>query len=221
VRREYERLVANATPVEEYKVRHIMTRTREAAQAARDRVRAGESFAAVAADVSIDPGAKVNGGELGWSLPAHFDPAFGAAMVKLKPAGLAAEPTQTRFGWHLIEVEEVKLGKDSLPAFDSVKERIVAKLTSEGAATPSQVNVAAVCRRMVQPEMPAAAVKESISGTVVARMRIVDGRVTEVLDLSGPGVFHPAVTAAVLKYGCDKIDRPVVATQKFEFKAMP
>jgi len=46
----------------------------------------------------------------------------------------------------------------------------------------------------------------------------VDGKVTEIIKVSGPDVFHDAVITALRRYECDRVDTPVIATQKFEFK---
>ncbi|MCC2632969.1 MAG: hypothetical protein K0S48_855, partial [Ramlibacter sp.] len=36
-------------------------------------------------------------------------------------------------------------------------------------------------------------------------------------SLTGPSALHVVVKEALLKYGCDRLDRPVLATQSFEF----
>ena len=217
IQKEYDRLYAAAAPAREYRVRHILVRTKDDAQAALVEIRSGKSFADVAAAVSVDPGSRTKGGELGWSTPALFIEEFSKAMVSLDPAGLAPEPTRTRFGWHVIEVTETKVGKDWFPPLAAVKERIAARLKAGNQEAVTRVPVKAVCRKMVSPEVPAAAVREGTKGTVVAEIRVENGKVAQVLSLSGPSVFHPAVTDALNKYECDRLDRPVVATQAFEF----
>lgn len=51
----------------------------------------------------------------------------------------------------------------------------------------------------------------------VAEMRVENGKVAEVLSLTGPAVFHPVVSQALIKYECDRLDKPVLATQSFDF----
>jgi hypothetical protein len=218
LQKEYDRLYAAAAPVEEYHVRHILVHTREDALAALDRLHRGESFAEVAAKMSIDPGSRMRGGDLGWNVPKAFIKEFSKAMASLKPAGLASEPTQTKFGWHVIEVLQTEMGKQSFPKYQDVKDRIAAKLQGDREAAP-RVSAAAVCRKMVEPEMPAAATREHVSGSVVAEMRVEGGKVAEVTSLSGPSLFYESVTAAINRYECDKFSRPVTATQTFTFKA--
>jgi parvulin-like peptidyl-prolyl isomerase len=216
IQQEYDRLFVSAAPVKEFHVRHILVRTREDAVAVLQRIKSGKSFADIAAEVSIDPGSRSRGGDLGWNVPSSFIEEFSKTMVSLAPAGLAAEPTHTRFGWHVIEVLEAKTGKDSFPPLSAVKNRISARLkNAQGASV--RVGAKAVCRKMVAPEFPAAALQDGTKGTVVAEMRVENGKIAEILSLSGPSIFYPVVIAAVNKYECDRLDRAVIATQTFDF----
>ena len=216
IQKEYDRLLAAFVPVREFHVRHILVRTREDAEAALQEIQSGKSFGEVAARASLDPGSRAKGGDLGWRGASAFAEEFSKTMVALDPAGLAPEPTRTRFGWHVIEVLETKIGKDSFPPLFAVKDRIAARLMATQAASV-RVPAKAVCRKMAAPEAPAAAVRDGARGTVVAEMRVENGKVVEVVSLSGPDVFHAAVTEALHKYECDRLDRPVLATQSFDF----
>jgi peptidyl-prolyl cis-trans isomerase D len=70
------------------------------------KVAAGGDFASLAKELSQDPGSKDKGGDLGVFGPGTMDPAFQTAAFALK-AGEVSEPVRTRFGMHLIKVEEV------------------------------------------------------------------------------------------------------------------
>lgn len=216
VRQEYDRLYAAAAPTLEYRVRHMLLGTREDAVAALERIRAGRPFAEVAAEVSKDPGSRGMGGDLGWAQPSFFVREFAAAMQALAPAGLSPEPVRTAFGWHVVEVLETQTGKQTFPAFDAVRERIAARLKQQ-AADMGRVPAKAVCRKMVAPELLPGSVPEGSRGTVTAEVQVAGGRVVQVLSLTGPEVFHAAVTAALNRYECDRLDRPVIATQTFTF----
>lgn len=61
-------------------------------------------FATIAKQNSQD-GSASEGGQLGWSFPLQYVPEFENAMNRLAP-GVISEPTVTRFGVHLILVEE-------------------------------------------------------------------------------------------------------------------
>lgn len=131
VRAEYDRYVALHGD-HEYKIRHILVETQADAHAALDRIKAGESFDSVARAVSKDPGSASQGGDLGWSVPRDFVPEFGAAMVALAPRGLAVAPIRSTFGWHVIEVTDVR--PSVFPPFESVKGQIVENLRKRKAA---------------------------------------------------------------------------------------
>jgi len=63
----------------------------------------GEDFKQLARQHSEDPGSKMEGGELGWSSPDSFDPAFEAVMNSID-IGEISKPFQSSFGWHILEV---------------------------------------------------------------------------------------------------------------------
>ena len=100
--------------VSQTRSRHILLRTSpqlsaEAAAARlsqyREQILRGEaSFPALAREHSQDGSAR-EGGELGWASPGQFVPEFEAALNLLK-AGEISQPVATRFGVHLIQVEE-------------------------------------------------------------------------------------------------------------------
>ena len=63
----------------------------------------GEDFKQLARQHSEDPGSKMEGGELGWSAPDTFDPAFEGVMNSAD-IGVVSTPFQSSFGWHILEV---------------------------------------------------------------------------------------------------------------------
>jgi peptidyl-prolyl cis-trans isomerase SurA len=94
--------------------RHILIKTGELVSVAeaqrrilqlRERLLAGEDFAATARVRSEDIGSAVNGGDLGWVNPGQTVPEFEKVMNALKP-GEISEPVRSSFGVHLIQVLE-------------------------------------------------------------------------------------------------------------------
>lgn len=77
-------------------------------EAARDRVAKGEDFGKVAEEVSEDPSTKSKGGDLGLFGPGSMVKPFEEAAMALQP-GQISEPVRSRFGWHLIKVNDVKV----------------------------------------------------------------------------------------------------------------
>lgn len=89
-------------------VSHILVATEDEANQVKARLDAGEDFATVAQEVSIDPGSKDQGGSLG-SVPSEnsgFVPEFEQAMDQLQ-AGETSGPVQTQYGYHIIRVESI------------------------------------------------------------------------------------------------------------------
>lgn len=83
-------------------VNHILVQTEAEAAEVLDRLGAGEDFAAVAADVSLDTQSP------GGALPCPTSPYllgddFGDAVTQLE-VGLAPEPIETNFGFHVVDV---------------------------------------------------------------------------------------------------------------------
>lgn len=64
-------------------------------------------FAAQAKLLSQDPGSANQGGDLGWASPDMYDPAFRDALLKLRK-GEISEPVHSSFGWHLIQLLDVR-----------------------------------------------------------------------------------------------------------------
>ncbi|HVC30787.1 MAG TPA: peptidylprolyl isomerase SurA [Steroidobacteraceae bacterium] len=99
--------------VEQIHVRHILLETnalqddatvRQRLQQIRQRILSGkETFAVAAAAASQDPGSASDGGDLGWQSPKAFDPAFTAAIAKMK-VGQISQPFKTRYGWHIAQL---------------------------------------------------------------------------------------------------------------------
>lgn len=95
---------------------HILVETEEEALAVVDRIDAGEDFAAVAGEVSVDSGSGAEGGSLGCSSAATYVPAFAEATVDAV-IGEVTGPVETEFGYHIIVVESrtVAAAEDILP----------------------------------------------------------------------------------------------------------
>jgi peptidyl-prolyl cis-trans isomerase SurA len=108
-----------AMSVTQSRARHILLRPsaqlNEAQARARlldfkKRVQAGQAdFAALAREHSQD-GSAAQGGDLGWASPGMFVPEFENVMNQLAP-GEVSEPLLSRFGLHLIQVQERRQAK--------------------------------------------------------------------------------------------------------------
>jgi len=74
---------------------------------ARKRLVAGEDFGKLAAEVSEDPSAKDNKGDLGYFTVFRMVYPFETAAYNT-PKGQVSRPARTRFGYHLIKVTDVR-----------------------------------------------------------------------------------------------------------------
>jgi foldase protein PrsA len=91
---------------EQVHARHIFTLDVAKAQALRERLAAGENFAALAQQESDDPSTAANGGDLGW-FPKDapmIPPALVQAAFSLQ-VGQISDPVQSEAGYHVIKVD--------------------------------------------------------------------------------------------------------------------
>ncbi|MCS7081880.1 MAG: peptidyl-prolyl cis-trans isomerase [Bacteroidetes bacterium] len=93
------------------RARHILiafgtdkAEARRKAESVLARLRAGEDFAAVAREVSQDPGSASRGGDLGWFGRGRMVKEFEEAAFGARPGQLLG-PVETSFGYHIIRVE--------------------------------------------------------------------------------------------------------------------
>jgi peptidyl-prolyl cis-trans isomerase C len=106
----------------EYKVRHILVEKEDEAKEIIAELQKGAKFEDLAKARSKDPGSKDKGGELGWSLPTNFVKPFGDAIKSTPKGKFSAEPVHTQFGWHVLEVEDVRAAK--VPTFEEAKPQL-------------------------------------------------------------------------------------------------
>ncbi|HEX6267195.1 MAG TPA: peptidylprolyl isomerase [Burkholderiales bacterium] len=121
VQKEYERVKSHAGD-KEYKARHILLETEEQANGMIAKLKEGGKFEELATKNSKDPGSAQRGGDLDWAVPGTFDPQFSEAMVKLEKGKYTEQPVRTRFGYHVIRLDDVRAL--SFPALNEARPRI-------------------------------------------------------------------------------------------------
>ena len=102
-------------------------KAREKIDAAKKRVDGGEDFAKVATEVSEDGSAK-QGGDLGFFGPGAMVKPFEDAAFALQP-GQVSDVVTSRFGYHVIKVEEVQ--EEQIKTLDDVKVDIAKQMAAE------------------------------------------------------------------------------------------
>jgi len=126
VQKEYDRVKAQQGD-REYRARHILVETEDEAKSMIAALQKGGKFEELAAKNSKDPGSKDRGGDLDWHAPGDFDRNFSEAMTKLEKGKYTETPVKTRFGYHVIQLDDVRSGR--FPALAEVKPRIQQQLT--------------------------------------------------------------------------------------------
>ncbi len=125
LRAEYDKAKARAGDTE-YRVRHILVASEQEARELIQRLKARKTkFEDLAKRHSLDPSA-ANGGDLGWVAPATLVPEFAEAMTRLKKGQLAENPVHTRFGWHVIRLDDVR--SLQFPSYEEAKARLAQQL---------------------------------------------------------------------------------------------
>ena len=128
LRAEYERERSQLGQYE-YQVAHILVDDQAKAAELSARIVA-EGFAAVLADVQGQPGVR-DARDLGWVKRTQLPESLRPVVDALGAGGVASEPVQSEFGWHLVELEA---RRDFAPApFEQVRDGIAASLSRKQA----------------------------------------------------------------------------------------
>ena len=128
LRKEYDQIKSQIGD-KEYKVRHILVEKEDEAKDVIAELQKGAKFDELAKARSKDPGSKDRGGDLDWNAPTNFVKPFGEAMKATPKGKFTAQPVQTQFGWHVIEVDDVRDAK--VPTFDEVKPQLQQRMQAQ------------------------------------------------------------------------------------------
>jgi len=127
LRKEYETIKGQMGD-KEYKVRHILVEKEDEAKEIIAELQKGTKFEKLA-ERSKDTGSKATGGDLDWNAPGNFVKPFSEAMVKLPKGKFTATPVQSQFGWHVIEVTDIRDAK--VPSFEEVKPQLQQRMQGQ------------------------------------------------------------------------------------------
>jgi peptidyl-prolyl cis-trans isomerase D len=135
----YESVTKNISDEQEMVwARHILVATEAEANTVLDKLKAGEDFAALAAQYSTDTSNSTTGGDLGWFSKGQMVQAFEDAAWALK-IGEISKPVQTDFGYHIIQAlghENRQMTADQLStaksaAYQTYVDNLVKNATTE------------------------------------------------------------------------------------------
>jgi len=121
LREEYDKMLKQTPNSDEVRARHVLVKTEKEALDVIKRAQKGEDFAALAKEVSTGPSGR-NGGDLGYFTAERMVPAFSAAAFATRPGQITVKPVKTRFGWHVIKVEDRRKVKP--PSFKEARPRL-------------------------------------------------------------------------------------------------
>jgi peptidyl-prolyl cis-trans isomerase C len=111
---------------------------RKKTEAIRERCVKGEDFAALAKELSEDPGSAAKGGDLGFFAKQQMVAPFADAAFALKPDEISPV-VETRFGYHIIKLHERKAA--SKRSLDEVKDQIQGYLQTQALDQAVQAKV--------------------------------------------------------------------------------
>jgi peptidyl-prolyl cis-trans isomerase C len=144
----YDEASRQMTGQQEVRARHILVKTEDEAKAIIAELKNGADFAELAKQKSTDPGA-AEGGDLGYFPKDEMVPEFADAAFKLEK-GQISEPVHTRFGWHVIKVEDKR--ERQVPAFDQVRDQLATHLVRKAQAELiTKLRADAKVERLEQP----------------------------------------------------------------------
>jgi peptidyl-prolyl cis-trans isomerase D len=133
----YDAKKENLKTAEKRKAQHILltvdgneAEVKVAIQKIEKRIKDGEDFAAIAKEISQDPGSAKNGGDLGWVAKGDMVEAFDKKLFTMK-VGEISEPVLSSFGYHIIKLSEIK--SPEVPALEEIKDSLVQELKLEKA----------------------------------------------------------------------------------------
>lgn len=125
MQKEYEQIKGELGN-REYKARHILVETEAEAKGLIAELKKGAKFEDLAKKSTKDDGTRQRGGDLDWQSPGTFDKDFSSAMIKLAKGKYTETPVKTRFGYHVIQLEDTREAKH--PPFAEVKGNLAQRL---------------------------------------------------------------------------------------------
>lgn len=130
IKEAYDAAYANVEPATEYNASHILVETEDEAKNLLTSLGEGVVFADLAKEKSTGPSG-VNGGELGWFGTGMMVKDFEDAVLVLNK-GDVSEPIKTRFGWHVIILNDTRLTE--APKLEDVRAELEAEIKQSAIA---------------------------------------------------------------------------------------
>lgn len=163
----YDDRVKGIPVQQEVRARHILVKTEDEAKKLAKDIEGGADFAELAKKHSQDEGGE-GGGDLGYFTAGQMVKPFEEAAFATEKGKVSA-PVQTKYGWHLIKVEDKRDRKP--PAFEEVKDQIVASLVQSKLQSTVREMRGTAKIEMIDPEL-----KKAVEAEAAAAATSADGK---------------------------------------------
>lgn len=127
----YDNYLKSFSEFKEANASHILVKTREEAISIIEKLNKQSIFSELARIHSTGPSGK-NGGELGWFAPGQMVKGFENATFALKKGETTQEPVETKFGFHIIKLNDIRDAKPK--KLDEIRENIIDQITKNSLA---------------------------------------------------------------------------------------
>ena len=121
----YAKYLENFKTFKEFNASHILVKAEQEASQIIKKLETKSAFSKLAKSYSIGP-SKKNGGNLGWFRSGQMVKEFEEAVLKLKKGEITKEPVKTKFGYHIIILNDIR---DAQPKkINDIKRQIVERI---------------------------------------------------------------------------------------------
>jgi len=127
----YDNYLKSFSGFKEANASHILVKTREEAISIIEKLNKQSNFSELARIHSTGPSGK-NGGELGWFAPGQMVKGFENATFALKKGETTQEPVETKFGFHIIKLNDIRDAKPK--KLDEIRDNIIDQITKNSLA---------------------------------------------------------------------------------------
>ena len=121
----YKKYLENFQTFKEFNASHILVNEEDEALKIIKKLKIKSEFSKLAKSYSIGP-SKENGGNLGWFRSGQMVKEFDEAVLKLKIGTITKKPVKTKFGYHIIMLNDIR---NSQPKkINDIKQKIVERI---------------------------------------------------------------------------------------------